>query len=194
VELILSSPPTEQVVEASFSLEVDDILALAKRARSQFFGLRLPQLNFILWSIWIMFAVGFGAMLFAMVSSGDFPGRHPALTIAIGLLVTIFGWSILPHNQAGRIRRMSEGFQKIPQDMVLVVGPRNVDIRTADTRSECSWTFFHYAEETASHFFLFTSRLRAVILPKRALRTQVEIDAVREVVRRRVANFISVQS
>jgi hypothetical protein len=91
------------------------------------------------------------------------------------------------------VRKRTRAVYKPSQlDIRLVVEDRSIRLEGGDDSSTISWNSIEPSEETRAHFFLFLTRLQAVVVPKRAFADENSVNRFRQLISERIRDFVLV--
>lgn len=169
-------------VEVRYRLNEDDFLALNRRAR-QLFNLPGWIVGWIAWSVIPVLLI-----LFIWLNARD---------LVVNLIGSVlFGLLFLPAVPLVRRylvrKRMRATYKYMQMDVRLIAEERNIRTECGEDNFTVSWNSVERGEETRSHFFLFLTRLQALIIPKRALTNESDVERLRQLISERVKDFVLV--
>ncbi|MBC8036566.1 MAG: YcxB family protein [Rhizobiales bacterium] len=166
---------SEGSVSLEFTLHYDDVYAMSQRARSGLLGLRYVYVWPAMIAVWLIFFNGF----YFWFRTDPFT-LIDAILIAIVLLagVAVF----LSDKFLRRLRRWGSGYNKLPKKLQMALDKEGILLRAPEASSQIFWSGFERAEETKDHFFLYTTRLCGLIIPKRSLASEESCEAVRRII------------
>ncbi len=170
-----------QPVTLLYRLNEDDLLALNARVRVL---LNLPGWLFNL-IMRLIASLGSAIAVWSIDRSAN-------TLVAAGLLgVVIF--AAFPRLMRYSVRKRANATYKPSQlDVRLVAEDRSILLEGGENSSTIAWSSIERGEETRAHFFLFLTRLQAVIVPKRAFADASGMDRFRQMIAERVKDFVLV--
>ncbi|WP_119388222.1 YcxB family protein [Taklimakanibacter lacteus] len=164
-------------IEVRYRLNEDDFLALNRRARL-LFNLRGWVIDWIAWLI-------IPALLF-FFALFDFKD------LVVDLIGSVlFGLVLVPAFPFVRrylVRKRMKATYKL-SDVRLIAEERNIRTDDGEVTVTMSWRSIERGEETRAHFFLFLTRLQALIIPKRAFADAGDVVRLRHLISQQVKDF-----
>lgn len=164
-------------VEVRYRLNEDDFLALNRRARLLF---NLPG-----WIVNWIAALIVPALLF-LFALFDF--KNLAVNLIVGVLVGLVLVPALPLMRRYFMRKRMKATYK-QMEVRLVAEERSIRTESGEDTATISWRSIERGEETRSHFFLFLTRLQALIIPKRAFADAGDVVRLRQLISQQVKDF-----
>lgn len=110
----------------------------------------------------------------------------------LGAIILVIGISYLCGSVGGllgnyfRIRREFANNKGLQEPAQYTFSETEAERMAASSSGKIDWHLFHKAHETSNDFFLFLSPNQAIMLPKRCFDSELQIDALRALLRAQV--------